>query len=103
MRILLFVPLFAACATQDFGVCDAEDQCSEYTFSSEYWRLDLIADYCEGTFSYTGECAADSAVGTCSFNGEYATSVHTYYGPAFTAETAQVECETVVVGTFSAA
>jgi len=102
-NLALFVLLLtAACSTQSYGVCAAEDTCVESTFSSEYWRLDLLADLCEGTFEYSGECASDGAVGFCTFNGEYATSEYTYYAPAFSAETARSDCETVVLGTFTA-
>ncbi len=103
MRSLVFaLPALAACAVHDQAVCASADQCADYAYTSEYWRLDLAEDFCDGTFTYGGTCPTDGAVATCTFNGEFATSVYTYYAPDFTAETAQTECETVVNGTFAA-
>ena len=58
-----------------------------------------VPDYCEGRWTYSGECAPDDAVGTCTYEGGPGPNVHTDYAPAFTEETAQTECETVVMGT----
>lgn len=86
--------LLLACAPQSAGTCDATDTCSEYSYTSELYRLNTVRSLCTGTWEWDGACATDGSVGSCTFSGDYGTTVTYFLAPAYTPETAEAECGT---------
>ena len=82
------------------GSCQTDGQCVNWVFSSETWRLDLIRDNCEGTWSPSASCSTTDLAGICTFNGEFARSEYHYAADTYTQASAELACTTEVNGTF---